>query len=228
MASDNPLVTDPELVENATGSGETEDGSGASRRAQPLAVEQRQAMIIDAIIPLLIEHGRGVTSRQIAEAAGIAEGTIFRAFGDKDSLIEAALTRYLDPEPLRASLRAIDPALPLEDKVRAVVVLLRERFGEIFRVMAAVGRSERPRVPDESQQFENIVSTILGPELPGLNWPAERVAHLIRLVAFASAFPQLNEGVGFRDDELASIILYGVAGRPPADTAPSKGERRAS
>ncbi|MCU1430433.1 MAG: DNA-binding transcriptional regulator, AcrR family, partial [Actinomycetia bacterium] len=37
-------------------------------------------MIVAATLPLLLEHGDRVTSRQIAEAAGIAEGTIFRAF----------------------------------------------------------------------------------------------------------------------------------------------------
>ena len=47
-------------------------------------------MIIDAVIPLILEHGVGITSRQIAEAAGVAEGTVFRAFGDKESLIAAA------------------------------------------------------------------------------------------------------------------------------------------
>ena len=66
-------------------------------RARPLSVEERQASIIDAVIPLLAVHGRDLTSRQIAEAAGIAEGTIFRAFGHKDSLITAAVAKFLDP-----------------------------------------------------------------------------------------------------------------------------------
>ena len=43
-------------------------------------------MIVAATLPLLLEHGELVTTRQIAEAAGIAEGTIFRVFADKDEL----------------------------------------------------------------------------------------------------------------------------------------------
>ena len=50
----------------------------------------------------------------VADCAGIAEGTIFRAFGSKDELIQAAVARHLDPEPFRRQLRAIDPLLPLE------------------------------------------------------------------------------------------------------------------
>lgn len=203
-------------------------------RAQPLAPEDRKAMIIDAVIPLLVEHGRGVTSRQIAEAAGIAEGTIWRAFGDKDTLVRAAVEKYLDPEPLRDALRAIDPALPIDNKVRAIVYLLRERFTNVMRIMAVVGH-ERPPVPQERTEFAAIIATILAPEADDLNWPPERVAHILRLISFSSAFPALNDGIEFSVDELARIALVGVAGRPfaiytptTAATAAQQGEPRCS
>ncbi|MES1170476.1 MAG: helix-turn-helix domain-containing protein, partial [Leifsonia sp.] len=93
----------------------------AGTRAKPLSVDDRRAMILEAVMPLLTEHGRDISSKQIAEAAGIAEGTVFRAFGDKESLIDAAIVKFLDPEPLRLELRAIDPQLPLDRKVLAVV-----------------------------------------------------------------------------------------------------------
>jgi AcrR family transcriptional regulator len=182
-------------------------------RAQPLPAEDRKAMIIDAVIPLLIEHGRGVTSRQIAEAAGIAEGTIFRAFGDKESLVQAAIEKYLDPEPLRDALRAIDPALPLEHKVRAIVYLLRERFQSVMSIMAVIG-PQRPPVPQERHEFAAIVARILEPEAQQLNWPPERVAYILRLISFSSAFPALNEGVEFSVDDLARMTLLGIAGKP--------------
>jgi AcrR family transcriptional regulator len=171
-------------------------------------------MIIDAVIPLLIEHGRAVTSKQIAEAACIAEGTIFRAFGDKETLVQAAIEKYLDPEPLRDALRAIDPALPLEHKVRAIIFLLRERFLNVMRLMAIIG-GQRPPVPQERQHFAQIIANILGPDLERLNWPAERVGYILRLISFASAFPALNEGVEFSLDELARIVLVGIAGDTP-------------
>ena len=43
---------------------ETTIDDAVRTRAQPLPPEDRKAMILDAMIPLLLEHGRSVTSRQ--------------------------------------------------------------------------------------------------------------------------------------------------------------------
>ena len=169
-------------------------------------------------MPLLAEYGRDISSKQIAEAAGIAEGTVFRAFGDKESLIEAAIVKFLDPEPLRRGLRAIDPRLPLEQKVLAVVMLMRQRFGEIFRIMAMVGGGPPPR-RDQRHEFAAIIGRLLEPEAEDLNWPPERVAHIIRLIAFASSLPALNEHTEFTETELVSIVLYGITGQTRVDAA---------
>ncbi|MBB5633987.1 AcrR family transcriptional regulator [Cryobacterium mesophilum] len=191
----------------------TANPSSTGGRARPLSVEDRQAMIIDAVIPLLAVHGRDLTSKQIAEAAGVAEGTIFRAFGDKDSLITAAVERFLDPEPMRRELRAIDPSLDLHAKVLMIITVMQTRFSEIFRIMALVGH-ERPPHRHERNTFIDILTEVLGSDLEHLNWPASRIAHIIRLMSFASAFPQLNDGMEFTPDELTTIVLHGIAGSP--------------
>ncbi|HEU4848954.1 MAG TPA: helix-turn-helix domain-containing protein [Terrimesophilobacter sp.] len=178
-------------------------------RARPLSVEDRQAMIIDAVIPLLAEHGLEVTSKQIAEAAGVAEGTIFRAFGDKETLIRAAIARFLDPEPLRRELRRIDPELDLHTKVITIITLMQRRFRDVFRIMAIVGH-ERPSRTHQRKMFSDTIAEVLAPDLEKLAWPTDRVAHLIRLVAFASSVPHFNDGMEFTPAELASIILHGI------------------
>lgn len=183
----------------------------AGTRARPLSVEERQASIIDAVIPLLAVHGRDISSKQIAEAAGVAEGTVFRAFGDKDSIIAAAIARFLDPEPLRHELRAIDPEFDLHTKVLSIITIMQRRFGEIFRVMALVGH-ERPQHEHEFTTFIGIIADILAPELGELAWPADRIAHMLRLVSFASAFPRLNDGVEFTPGELTDMVLHGLVG----------------
>jgi AcrR family transcriptional regulator len=118
-----------------------------SRRAEALPADERRAMIVQATLPLLLEHGEMVTTRQIAEAAGIAEGTIFRVFADKDELIAAVVEQALDPTAIEQSLGAIDADAPLEVVVTAAVRLLQRRALDIARLMASVGPRFHPHRP---------------------------------------------------------------------------------
>ncbi|TFD74226.1 TetR/AcrR family transcriptional regulator [Cryobacterium sp. Sr8] len=191
-------------------------------RARSLSVEDRQAMLIDAVTPLLLEHGRAVTTKQIAECAGIAEGTIFRAFGSKDELIRAAMAKQLDPEPFRARLRAVDPELPLEDKVRAIVALMRGRFTKVFALMSALGTIGPPPGHDSRHEFTEILGRALTPDLERLRVEPARAAQVIRMIALAASVPHVRNGPAFDDDEITSLILHGIIGAPaPPTTAPA-------
>jgi AcrR family transcriptional regulator len=192
-------------------------------RATPMAPDDRRAMIIDAVIPLLMEKGREVTTRQIAEAADIAEGTIFRVFGDKESLFEAAVEKFLDPTESHKALMAIDPDLPLEAKVNDILFQLRNRMTGIFGIMQAVGmsgppprgRRERPR-----DHFEDVIAQVLAPDLARMNASAKQVASFVRQAAFASAIPHFNEGHQISTADLARLITYGIAGHPAEGGSP--------
>ncbi|MCZ7436888.1 TetR/AcrR family transcriptional regulator [Micromonospora sp. WMMC241] len=55
-----------------------------------------RALIVDAAAWLLHENGPGaVTTRGVAERAGVQAPTIYRLFGDKDGLLEAVAERVL-------------------------------------------------------------------------------------------------------------------------------------
>ena len=112
-------------------------------------------MIVAATLPLVLEHGDRVTSRQIAEAAGIAEGTIFRAFADKDEIIVAVIEAALDPAPLEAALGDIPADLGFEDRLAAAVVIIQQRVIDVWQVMSSVGTrfhemTRRPMVDSDA------------------------------------------------------------------------------
>jgi AcrR family transcriptional regulator len=187
-------------------------------RASPLPPEERKAAIIEAVIPAIIEHGASLTSRQIAEASGVAEGTIFRVFGDKETLLREAADVYLDPAPVRESLARVDSTLPLEEKVATVLDVLQKRFHGVISIMSALGYTGgepphlRNRPPQKRWEYASIVAKAVEPELDRLNVPPEDVAPYIRLVAFATAIPAFNQEKIFDTRELARLIVYGIAG----------------
>jgi AcrR family transcriptional regulator len=191
-------------------------------RARPLGVEQRQDMIIGVVIPLILEHGGDLTTKQIAEACGIAEGTIFRAFGDKETLIAKAVERYLDPLALRTSLRSIDPDLSLDDKLRAIMGLLRDRFHGMIRMMSALGRQGPPPRREERQEFAVIIGELLAPHRAELRIEPEQVAHFARVLAFAASIPVFGESIPFTTDELLDLFKHGVMSETNTVTTTTK------
>lgn len=105
-------------------------------RARPLPLDQRRQALVEATIPLLLRHGLDVSTRQIAEAAGVAEGTIFRAFGSKDDLVHAAVTDALTRDGLGEALAALPADADLATTVAAIAAALSDG---ITRMRTLVG-----------------------------------------------------------------------------------------
>jgi len=181
-----------------------------------MSPDARRSHIIDSLIPLLQQYGSEVSTRQIAEAAGLAEGTLFRVFADKQEMIDAAIARALDPQPFRDALRGIDPDDPTVDKIRQVVQLLRDRFQGVIGFMSALGVRDRPpgaQGPAEQQEWLDILGQVFR---PGELTVAPDVFGLyVRLLAFATAVPPFNAPRQFDVDELVGLITHGVL--PPSD-----------
>jgi AcrR family transcriptional regulator len=72
---------------------------GGGRRAD--AVRNRQ-LAREAAIALLSEPGSTITVEAIAKRAGLGAGTVVRAFGGKDALVDAAVASLLAPVVARA------------------------------------------------------------------------------------------------------------------------------
>jgi AcrR family transcriptional regulator len=183
-----------------------------TKRASALPPDERRSMIVSATLPLLLEHGDRVTSRQIAEAAGIAEGTIFRVFADKDEIIAAVVESALDPEPLEAALSDIPDDLGFEAQLAAAVVIMQQRVIDVWQVMSSVGTrfhetTRRPMVDSDAlvRRFEvNRAHITVEPIV---------AARLLRALTLSTTHPMLA-GEPKSPDELVQLFLHGVGGGP--------------
>ncbi len=165
-------------------------------------------MIVSATLPLLLEYGERVTSRQIAEAAGIAEGTIFRAFTDKDELIAAVLEVALDQQPLEDALSAIDPSQSLDGALDAAIAVLQQRVIDIWRLVSSVGtrfheRSRRPLTDSHA------LVRLLELHRDELSVPPLPAGRLLRALTLSTTHPMLVDEP-MSPHELRQLFLHGV------------------
>ena len=195
------------------------------RRAAPLPPEARRASIISAALPLIRLHGTGVTTAQIAMAAGIAEGTLFRVFPDKDALITAAIQTAFDPTPTERELAAVDPDLGLRHRLIAAVEILRRRVEAIWQLMAILGMTAPPvqtalasrPVPGYDGTMR-LLTEMFEPHRDELRCAPEQAARLLRMMTFAGAHPKINEGVPLTSSDVVAVLLDGIRVRHEPDS----------
>lgn len=63
---------------------------------------RNRALVLDAAVALLATPGAPLTVDAVARKAGVGAGTVVRAFGGKDALVDAAVSRLLEPVVGRA------------------------------------------------------------------------------------------------------------------------------
>lgn len=101
-----------------------------------MSPEDRRDAIVGAAIPLLRTRGAAVTTRELADAACVAEGTLFRVFPDKSALVRAAIERALDPTPVLAQLAGVERDLPVRIAIAKTVAILQEHAVGVASLVA--------------------------------------------------------------------------------------------
>jgi AcrR family transcriptional regulator len=183
-------------------------------RARPLPPDERRAAILAAARPLVLEHGRATTTRLIAEAAGVAEGTIFRSFATKDELFDAVVEQEFDPEPFLEALGRIDLSLPLEERLVEAVSLLQRRFLRIFQLMIALGvrrPPERIAAPELRERLaKDGIARLVAPDADRFRVPPAEVVQMLRLLTFSGSHPHISDHGMLTAEQIVDTVLHGL------------------
>ncbi len=176
--------------------------------------DDRRAALVDATVPLLVEHGRGLTTKQIADAAGVAEGTIFRVFDSKDDLMLAAVEKALDIGPFLAEIEAIDGDRDLPVVLLDLVTRMQVRFRSIFTLMSAMGMVGPPRAHQHMEEGrrrgELLTVALIEPHRAELAVSPTELAKLVRLLTFSGSHPHLSDGQALTPEQIVAVLLHGV------------------
>lgn len=183
-----------------------------------MSVEERRAAIVAVAVPMLLESGGSVTTGEIAAAAGIAEGTLFRAFHDKQALFSACLHAVLESDAEVTQIERIDRSLPLTERltegVRAVSDFQNRMWSMVVALRAAGinPRSEDHQQDGPPRSMIRISTAIAGLFEPdALRVAPDLAARLLLGFVFSNALQQEGLGdTGASIDELVDLFLNGI------------------
>lgn len=198
------------------------------RRAPAMSQEERRAAIVRSTLPLLIEHGGNVSTSQIAAAAGIAEGTVFRAFKDKQDLLIACMRAGMNSDEEVAVIESIGTDGPLADRLTRGVEAISgylDRVWAIGQAMRTGGVSpddmrkrmhgddedREPGPPPEMLRVTQAIGGLFDEATDNLRVDAERATRMLLGLVFSNRMQ--GQGFGTTTDDPAQIVdlfLHGV------------------
>lgn len=188
-----------------------------------MTLDDRRSQILDAVLPAILEHGAQITSRQLAGAAGVAEGTLFRSFGDKESLLREAFARG-SAQAFDISELPFDHDATLEQTIDRLVHVLVDRFATVFRLAIGLGPVLLPDASDGDAAFAELracIHTHLEPYAERLRISTEDAADVIRTLAFSAA-TGWGEPTSMSVSDVTGILLHGiVATATPTSKTPA-------
>jgi len=199
-------------------------------RAAALPLEERRSAIVAATLPLFLDQGGAVTTREIAQAAGIAEGTIFRVFPDKKSLLMAAAEEAINPS---GGQELFDKAMADVTDLRDQIVLSAQRVLDRMLLTMSVMVAVRPHLiqafhedPESKkhmgppafvlkaqEDLHRRLTRLFEPHRGELAVEPDVPATALRSLIFGASRPELGMKAVLTADQIADIVLGGVLRR---------------
>ncbi|QVQ52806.1 TetR family transcriptional regulator [Spiractinospora alimapuensis] len=136
------------------------------------AIRNREAVLVaaDALFSRR-ESPEDVTMADVAAAAGVGKGTLFRAFGDRAGLLSALYESRLEPikQAVEAGPPPLGPETPPRDRVPALLdaVLCFKFDNRRLALALEEGGSSSPYVAEHYERWHGLLRAVLE-QIPGL------------------------------------------------------------
>jgi AcrR family transcriptional regulator len=194
-----------------------------------MSPDDRRRAIVRALVPLLVERGGEVSTREIAQAAGIAEGTIFRVFPDKRSLMLAAAEEAINPADGRAAFddamhdletlreKIVVSAQGVLDRVRMTMSVMFAARSHLMSTAEHHHHQKHPGPPqfvvDAQAELHRRLTGIFEQHRAELTVEPEIAAAALRSLIFGASRPELGMTPALSADQIADLLLFGIAAR---------------
>ncbi|MGV9888062.1 TetR/AcrR family transcriptional regulator [Streptomyces sp. NPDC003395] len=173
------------------------------------AVRNREAVLAaaDALFSRR-ESPEDVTMADVAAAAGVGKGTLFRAFGDRAGLLRALYEARL--EPLRQAVETgpppLGPATPPRDRVPALLdaVLCFKLDNRRLALALEEGGSSSPYGAEHYERWHSLLRAVLE-QIPGMT-DSDFTAHALLAATRADLIEHLAEQQGISREDMRTHL----------------------
>jgi AcrR family transcriptional regulator len=176
---------------------------------------RNRARLLDVAAQVFAERGVSVTTEEIAKAAGVGVGTLFRHFPTKEALLEAVLVRRLEKLTTEIDRLAAEQQ-PVEAFFACFTLMVDQSAGknEFAQALAAAGIDVHQTLSEASRLVRARLAELLtGAQQAGAVRPDLGVPELLALlVGTADMVERLGADPAGRE-RIFSVIFNGL--RPP-------------
>jgi AcrR family transcriptional regulator len=198
----------------ANGKG-TETVSGTQERPLRADAARNRARLLDVATQVFTTRGVGVPTEEIARAAGVGVGTLFRHFPTKEALLEAVVVRRLESiaaETARLAAEA-EPADAFHDCFRVVVEQSAGK-NEFAQALAAAGMDVHAALQEPSAAIrEQLAGVLAGAQRAGAVRAELGLPELVALLVGTTAtMEQLSDDPAARE-RIFQVVFDGLRPR---------------
>ncbi|MFE0462220.1 TetR/AcrR family transcriptional regulator [Kitasatospora sp. NPDC058965] len=186
--------------------------SDAARRPLRADAARNRARLLDVATEVFTTRGVGVPTEEIARAAGVGVGTLFRHFPTKEALLEAVMVRRLETITARTAQLTAE-AEPAEAFATCFRLIVEQSAGkeEFTRALAAAGVDVHASLREQSTVMRTQLTELLAAaQRAGAVRPDLGLPELIALLVSTGAAAEQLAADPVARERVFDVVLTGL------------------